>query len=621
MTVHTFEVWDYVSMVGMVILSTAIAFYHVFKVKKDTNKSTKEFLVTGKDVGFFPIVLSTVASCLSPVSVQGYPHEIYAHGVMFSIFIFTPYLSMYIFTQIILPVFYNLGISSVFEYLEYRFHRSVRLLASIVSVCQMTLYTSCVVYSPALAISQVTGFHLWGSVLTIGITCIIYTTFGGIKAVIWADAVQFLVMIGVTLTVIIKGAIDVGGMSVIFNRAYDGFRLNFFLTEHEYSSDTVFTYVIGGVVLYLVFVTPNQMFVQRLLANPTIKSARWSLFVSSFIMSFFMLLICLLGFIMYAKYHTCDPKSINLIETGDQLVPLFALETLGIVKGLTGIFVSGILCASLSTLSSVLNALATVTLMDYIVPFRPNMSEKKTLVLSKVLSAAYGVLCIALVSVVENLGGVIRAIFALSGAIGGPLLGVFTLGIFFPWATYKGALAGFITSLAVCFWATVGNMLYISDMRHLPISTTGCNITLLNSTFEFDHQITINNSLESPEIKEIIQYPLTREFLFYEMSPIWYGPIALAITYVVGIAVSIVTGSQDPEELDPSVVAPIIERFFRKLPLRYRLFFGYKSEKSKYTKCSKEFEHKNGTVDLTSSIEMAEKQAMMDENNEKQLTE
>lgn len=109
----TLTTWDYVALSITVAFSTLIGFYHVFKARK--SKNTKEFLVSGKDIGFVPVVLSTVATAISPISMQGYPLEIYTYGIQFMLTSFGSFFTLPIFSYVFLPVYFNLGISSVFQ--------------------------------------------------------------------------------------------------------------------------------------------------------------------------------------------------------------------------------------------------------------------------------------------------------------------------------------------------------------------------------------------------------------------------------------------------------------------------------------------------------------------------
>lgn len=591
----TLDTWDYVSVSVITGLSALVAFYHVFTVK--STKSTREFLVSGKDLGFLPILLSSVATAISPSSLQGYPLEIYLYGIQFIFLSFAQFVGITFFAYVFLPVYYNLQVSSIFQYLEYRFNRAVGLMASIVNTAQAVLYTSCLIYAPALALNQVTGLHLWGSVMSIGLTCIIYTALGGIKAVIWSDVIQLIVIICAMFVVMIKGCTDVGGVMQIWNRAVEGKRLNIYIYPNTPNiKETIWTYLIGGSFYGLAGLTANQMFIQRFLANPNLTRARCCLYLTAFCAKGLTIFFAIIGLVMYAKYWDCDPYLNGVVKSRDQLVPLFAVETLSFVKGFPGIFVAGVLCATLSTLSSILNALSTITLTDYIRPLRPDMSDYAAMRLSKLLVIVYGIVCIAFVALAANMGGLVRAVFSIAGAVGGPLLAVFSLGILFPWVNSQGALSGFGASLLLGLWVTTGSLL--SKTRHptAPVSTIGCSKTVdsllanfttpssnFSATISTGAAVDLLNTTASVNSgpSAVLAFPPQSDFFLYTLSPLWYTALTALTAIIVGITISILTGTQDPEEVDPRLISPVMEKFYRSFPEKIRLLLGYKSKKMK----------------------------------------
>jgi Na+/proline symporter len=129
---------------------------------------------------------------------------------------------------IYLPVFYELQLTSSFTYLEKRYDRSVRLTASLIYALQMIIYIPIVIYVPALAFGQVTGISLHIISPIICAICIFYTTVGGLRAVVWTDTLQFVMMMFAIVMVIFLGLADVGGFSKMWQTAENGGRLIFF---------------------------------------------------------------------------------------------------------------------------------------------------------------------------------------------------------------------------------------------------------------------------------------------------------------------------------------------------------------------------------------------------------
>lgn len=191
------------------------------------------------------------------------------------------------------------------------------------------------------------------------------------------------------------------------------------------------------------------------------------------------------GLVLYTIYKDCDPITSGKLSSFDEIMPYFAAEKLSQFPGLTGLFISGIFSASLSTISAMLNSLAAVELEDYVKPLCKKIgiefpTEKATLI-GKVLGIANGIVCLALAFLAKSMGGLVEAAVGVSGAIGGPILGVFTLGMFVESANEKGAIAGTVTSLILCLWAVLGYPK--PGAVNLPFSVEGCD----NATLLMDH--------------------------------------------------------------------------------------------------------------------------------------
>lgn len=133
-----------------------------------------------------------------------------------------------IINHVYLPVFYNLQITSVYEYLEKRFDASTRKFASFLFTLGVFLYLPVVIYVPALAFSAATGINVYYVAPTLGSICIFYTTLGGLKAVVWTDTVQFVVTVGALFTVCVIGVQEVGGLERIWQISKEGKRLDIF---------------------------------------------------------------------------------------------------------------------------------------------------------------------------------------------------------------------------------------------------------------------------------------------------------------------------------------------------------------------------------------------------------
>ena len=174
--------------------------------------------------------------------------------------------------------------------------------------------------------------------------------------------------------------------------------------------------------------------IQRYLSLPTLKAGRTALWIFVCGVTSLMLLCSYNGLLIFATYKHCDPLTTKLARANDQLLPLFVMETLGTLPGLSGLFIAGVFSAALISLSTCLNSMSAVILEDFCKPFvkRPLTNLTINWIMRSVV-VCVGVICLALVFVVEKMGTVLQLTMSLEAITNGPLLGVFSMGILMPW--------------------------------------------------------------------------------------------------------------------------------------------------------------------------------------------
>lgn len=265
--------------------------------------------------------------------------------------------------------------------------------------------------------------------------------------------------------VIVSGVIHAGGFKNILKSASDGGRLEFFnfdpdpTTRHSW-----FTLIIGGMFTYLSLYAVNQVQVQRLLTVKSLKGAQTALWWNWPILSALSLSTSFSGLVIYYFYQKCDPLLSERITSRDQNMAIYVMDALGHIPGVAGLFVSGIFSASLSSVSSCLNSLAAVTLEDYFKPLylaimrKPfEMTPSRSALPSKIIAGVYGVVCIGTAFLAQRIGGILQVSLTIFGVVGGPLLGLFTLGMSTKEANEKGSVFGLFAGIIVSMWIGFGN--------------------------------------------------------------------------------------------------------------------------------------------------------------------
>uniref|UniRef100_A0A6Q2Y2N6 Solute carrier family 5 member 8 n=1 Tax=Esox lucius TaxID=8010 RepID=A0A6Q2Y2N6_ESOLU len=522
--VGSFVAADYAVFALMLLVSAVIGVYYATVGRGQS--SSKEFLMGGRRMTAIPVALSLTASFMSAITVLATPAEVYQYGASFGLFSLSYVLVVVFCSEIFLPVFYRLDITSTYEYLEMRFNKATRLLGTVMFIVQTILYTGIVIYAPALALNQVTGMDLWGAVISTGVVCTFYCTLGGLKAVVWTDVFQVGIMVAGFLSVIIRAVVLQGGVANILQHAEHGGRLNFWeCVDFLHCLKFIFCWNSVSPALSLSF------FPCLSLSSPR------SLYIN--LIGLWVIMLCSVsaGLCLYSVYKNCDPWTAGMVSAPDQLMPYMVMDTLRDYPGLPGLFVAAAYSGTLSTVSSSINALAAVTIEDLIKP-HIRMSETHLSWTSKGLSFLYGAVCIGMAGIASLMGGLLQAAITIFGIIGGPLLGLFSLGILCPYANATGGLTGLLFGLAMSLWVGIGAQFYPplpEQSRPLGLTTHGCNFTTTANLFNWtatSTQASLYTTLVQPFLADN----------WYSMSYLYFSPIGTLTALIVGLVVSLLSG-------------------------------------------------------------------------------
>uniref|UniRef100_A0A915JPY4 Sodium-coupled monocarboxylate transporter 1 n=1 Tax=Romanomermis culicivorax TaxID=13658 RepID=A0A915JPY4_ROMCU len=483
-------------------LSLSVGFYHGFiknfRSKRSSSSSvsidattTKDILFGGGNLKVLPVAMSLVTTFMSAISLMGYPSEIYGFGTMFCYYGLMYFVIFPLAAYVFLPFLYKLRLPSAYQYLELRFDVKVRRCASLIFCLETVLYLAAGLYAPALALNSVMKIPLLYSIMATGLVCAVYTSVGGAITVVWTSVYQFLLIIAGLAAVAATGVYHVGSFSKIFEIANEGGRIDF----NDFGFDprirhSFWSLMIGGTFTLLCLYCTNQMTFQRYVSMSTLKQAQIALLLNIPLNLIIISLYTLIGLILFASFYGCNPNLLGLIKKPDEILPFFVVHYLSYLKGLPGIFVSAIYAAGLSTVSSGLNSLSAVILEDYFKPLHlfftnRHISESKAVFSCKCTSFVLGAVIICLAYLFTKINApVLQIALSLFGIGGGPILGVFCLGMFFRRPNACGALIGMLISAAITSW--IGLSPIFVGMKPVPLafSVDRCSIDL-NLTANF----------------------------------------------------------------------------------------------------------------------------------------
>lgn len=578
--ISTFSLVDYV-VFGATILSTmAIGVYHSVR----GNKSTEDFLVASRSMSPLPVALSLTATYISSISILGTVGEVYGHGIGLSWGLIATGIAVMIAANAFLPVLYPLGLTSINQYLELRFRSSaLKKIVMFQAVVQMLMYLGICLYAPTLALASVTPYSSETYIVVLGVTVTLYSSFGGMKAVVWTDVLQSILMVAGVLVVTASAIVEAGGLGSVWTIATehgrtDAINLSFGLHERH----TIFNVSLMFLCSILSFFSFSQSTVQRIATMKNLSDVKLVVYISGFSVVLLLSVLYVTGLSIFAVYANCDPITLGYCSRKDQMFPYYVIDHLGNLKGVPGLFVAGLFSGTMSSISSGLNSLPAMLWTDFFayLPFFASASEAFKTTTNKIISLLMGSAMIGLAFLFSKISGLIQATNTLMSIFAGPMIGMFVLGFCFPACGAMGAMSGLFFSMVFMTWLGIGARFHGMTVSMLPFSVSNCpnaSFALLNHSYFENHKdvevfllsdedaVTEVPAPESAHDDGSYQDPLSG---FYGISYTLFYPIGCLVCITVGILYSYLIEKDDPRQIQPSVVLPCLRRFVGPRPPR-----------------------------------------------------
>ncbi|XP_046686674.1 sodium-coupled monocarboxylate transporter 2-like [Homalodisca vitripennis] len=378
----------------------------------------------------------------------------------------------------------------------------------------------------------------------------------------WTDTIQNVFTLFGTIFVVVVGFWRLGGPREVLRINEQGTRLEIFnLNPDPTARNTFWTIMIGYTCSYLTGIVANPGSVQKFLSVPTYRHTKWVLFYSAVGLLLINCLCYSLGLILYARYHQCDPVAAGVIRKANQMVPLYVMEVGRDYPGIAGLFMSGVMSAALSTLSAWLNTIGGILYKDFLEVFYPGVqhSEAKQSTFIKSIVVIICIICASLVGVVEKLGTVYQVAVSLMGIAQGATFSLFTLGVFFPRANSKGAIASAVASLLVTSWVILNAQLYALDGKlRFPGKVTSidnCPASICENFNSSTSSLFNYTGVGSPVVAD------SSVPLLYQLSYNYYSLLGTLTGVVAGLIVSLLTGTPNTATMNPDLFSPYVRRF------------------------------------------------------------
>jgi SSS family solute:Na+ symporter len=485
-------------LIGMIL----VGFYFSRK-----NKSAEQFTMASGLIPGWAIGLSIYATFLSSNTFLGVPGKAYGSNWNAFVFSLSMPLAAWIAVKYFVPFYRNTGEISAYTHFEKRFGPWARTYAVICFLLTQLARMGSVFFGIALSLQALTGISMKMIMLIMGISIILYTVSGGIKAVIWTEVVQGIIKtLGAILIIYLVVTSIPGGFTKIMDigKADHKFSLGSF--SLNFTEPTFWVVLFYGFFINLNNFGMDQNYIQRYHAAKSTKQAAKSVWLCVGIYVPASFLFFVIGSCLYAYYSqhpdliisikhqtaverlpvTATPAQVASMmakltpaDYGDKIMPHFMVTK--IPAGLVGIIVAAILSAAMSTISSGMNASATVFTVDiYKRYFKPQLNEKQTLNLLHIGTVLFGLAGMGAGIAMIGVKSILDLWWQLSGIFAAGMLGLFLLGIISRQTRNHEALIATLIGLVVILWLTFPTI--IPDEYAALRSTLNTNMIIVAGT-------------------------------------------------------------------------------------------------------------------------------------------
>jgi len=418
------------------------------------NRSADDYFLAGRSMGWLPIGLSVMATAFSSINYMALPSEVFSNGLYVTIALPVLFIVGFPITRFFMPFYHKLQVTTAYEFLEQQFDNRVRLLASGMFIVWRMTWIAVALYASGRLLQVTTGLSLPTVIILSGVIATTYTVFGGIRAVMWTDVVQFTILFGSIIASLFAAhtVID-GGFTTIFSHAADNGLLKPFhpFDPEFFSVDptiriSFWSGLIGVTVAFLARYGADQVVVQRYFTAKSLRDAQRGYWLNAAAAFISLLLLALFGMAIYAHAIETSP---NLIS---KLPPLKHMGNLiqQLPLGICGLIVAGLMSATMSSVDSGINACTTAWETDFQRTLFADkaLSSKQRMTLTAILGVIATAAALSFIVILGPNKSLFIMINKLINGLGTPLLSLIVCGMFSRHFTKHGMFYGGIIGIA-----------------------------------------------------------------------------------------------------------------------------------------------------------------------------
>ena len=447
------------------------------------NNNTEDYFLAGRNAGWFVIGASIFASNIGSEHVVGLAGTGFESGTPMAHYELHAWIVL-LLGWLFLPFYIRSGVYTTPEFLEKRFDSRSRWFLSVFSLLAYVLTkVSITIYAGGIVVSELLGIPFWYGAIGVVTFTGIYTVIGGLKAVIYTETLQTVILIFGSLLITILGLYEVGGwgqlQETVTSVSPDHFDMWRPISDPNFPWTGM---LIGGTIVGIWYWCTDQYIVQRTLAANNITIARRGAIFGAYLKLLPILIFLMPGIIAFAL--TLQQPETYIVDRADRAFPMLVKTLLPV--GIKGLVAGGLMAALMSSLASVFNSCSTIFTIDIYKKIKPDMSEKSLIKIGKIATFVIVLLGIIWIPIMDKIGGGVMYQYLqnVQSYIAPPVTAVFLLGIIWKRVTSDGAIYTLVSGLVLLI-LRLGSEIYFQE--EILSGTGGHGIAFTFATINFAH--------------------------------------------------------------------------------------------------------------------------------------
>ena len=437
-------------IVFLLFTGGVVAFGCSFFKKKGTSE---EFTSAGRSLPGWVVGMSIFATYVSSISYLGYPGKAFSGDWNAFVFSLSIPIASYFAARYFVPFYRSQDSISAYSFLENRFGPWARIYASSCYLLTQIARTGSILYLLALPMNVLLGWHIQTIIVVTSVAIVLYSMLGGMKAVIWTEAIQGIILIGGALVCMFILLFDMpGGPVQTFSIAMEDGKFSLGSFGSSLSESTFWVCLIYGIFTNLQNYGIDQSYVQRYHTAKNEKEAKFSALFGGYLFIPVSAVFFMIGTGLYAFYKV-HPGILPDGVRADYVFPFFIVNELPV--GLTGLLIASIFAAGMSTIATSVTSSSTIILTDYYQRFRKHAGNRERMLVLKLSSVGVGVAGILVAFAFMSVQSALDAWWALASIFSGGMLGLFLLGYISRKARNFDAVLGVVCGVIPVCWIVI----------------------------------------------------------------------------------------------------------------------------------------------------------------------